>query len=63
MRFDLNVICIQTKSFTIILFIMFILSNLEDLANRYDLSKKSEIIICEDECGCSGDCGSNWMRS
>lgn len=44
---------------------MFKLSNLEFLASKYSsiAMEKAEIIICEDECGCTGDCGSNWMRS
>lgn len=44
---------------------MFKLSNLEALADKYGaiVADKSSVIICEDECGCSGDCGSNWMRS
>ncbi|MDE5705495.1 hypothetical protein, partial [Muribaculum sp.] len=41
------------------------LSNLEALAEKYNsaVTADVEFIICEDECGCSGDCGSNWMRS
>lgn len=44
---------------------MFTLGNLDELANKYaiDSNEKVEVIVCEDECGCSGDCGSNWMRS
>ncbi|WP_262885217.1 hypothetical protein [Muribaculum intestinale] len=44
---------------------MFKLSNLEALAEKYNsaVTADVEFIICEDECGCSGDCGSNWMRS
>lgn len=44
---------------------MFKLSNLNKLAAMYETVNvnKADIIICEDECGCSGDCGSNWMRS
>lgn len=45
----------------------FKLSNAEALMGMYatEIAKveKSEWVICEDECGCTGDCGSNWMRS
>lgn len=41
------------------------LSNLDALTEKYCTPRNGrvEVIVCEDECGCSGDCGSNWMRS
>ncbi len=44
---------------------MFTLTNLDALAAKYSVETigKIEGVICEDECGCTGDCGSNWMRS
>lgn len=46
---------------------IFELNNINKLNEMYatEISKveQAEWIACEDECGCSGDCGSNWMRS
>ena len=45
----------------------FKLTNLSSINKKYGKTMKllqdTTLEICANSCGCSGDCGSNWMRS